>query len=398
MNQLGPIFKQARTESGKSLDDAVKETKIAKKYLVAIENENFDVFPGETYLLGFLRNYSQFLGLDPDEMVLKYHDYKIQEQPAPIEQLTAKSRGGRRSILLVLVILIAAATGLYFVFSGSRDGQFAQRQRRKQVEKTEKENAETAIAKEPFVFDEEEVIRDFEEQDVIQVSWGERTHTISIDGISDDLELSIGDIPFALSTEERVEIDFNRDGRKDLLLRANWLEDGKANITLKKLFQLDGTLEDTVTANDTGGLRSSQEAAAETETAGTGTPEVVIIREDEVLSGIPVAPKSGFQIVSSYEMTPISSNAEALSTAYVAYIPDEGEKVESLLRPGETLSADAEEVLRVLATNAQGLQMQINDVTVKLGQDGAVVAKTVRWYRDPDNSDVFHLIMDEWSE
>jgi cytoskeleton protein RodZ len=64
MNQLGPLFRDARTRSGKSIDDAVRETKIAKKYLVAIENENFDVFPGETYLIGFIRNYSQFLGLD----------------------------------------------------------------------------------------------------------------------------------------------------------------------------------------------------------------------------------------------------------------------------------------------------------------------------------------------
>jgi cytoskeleton protein RodZ len=122
MNQIGPIFRDARTKSGKTIDEASRETKIAKKYLIGIENENFDNFPGETYLIGFIRNYAQFLGLDPDEMIRKYRDYKIQEQPAPIEQLTARPKSNRKYFVLALIVVIVITASLYFSLSG-RKGQ-----------------------------------------------------------------------------------------------------------------------------------------------------------------------------------------------------------------------------------------------------------------------------------
>ncbi len=389
MNQLGPIFRQARNESGKTIDDAVRETKIAKKYLLAIENEDFSIFPGETYLIGFLRNYAQFLGLDPDDMVHKYRDYKIQEQPAPIEQLTAKPRGIRRSLLMVLVVLIVTSATLYFVFSGRRDRQFREQeivdQAKKEEQKPEKPKGEA------FVFDEEEVIRDFWEGEIIEIAWGDRVYRISIDGIKDSLAFSVGDIPFSLSTDERVEIDFNRDGRKDLLMRVNRLNEGMVNLTLRKLFRIDRSLDEAVASE---GRREEGDASP----AGRLTPEVVIIREGEKLESIPVAPGSGFEIVSSYEIAEISSTAEALGTSYLAFIPDQGAKMESLLRIGETVSVTAENELKVMAANARGIQLKVNQVPVNLGKDGAVVSKVIRWYRDPDNSDVFHLVMEDWEK
>ena len=121
MNQLGLIFRDARIKSGKTIEEASRETKIAKKYLIAIENENFDIFPGETYLIGFLRNYAQFLELDSDELVLKYRDFKIQEQPAPIEQLTARPKSSRKFFLIDFFFIIIISGDLYFVLNGKKE-------------------------------------------------------------------------------------------------------------------------------------------------------------------------------------------------------------------------------------------------------------------------------------
>ncbi|KPJ82981.1 MAG: hypothetical protein AMS17_18260, partial [Spirochaetes bacterium DG_61] len=184
MNQLGPLFREARAQSGKSIDDAVKETKIAKRYLLAIENENFDIFPGETYLIGFIRNYSQFLGLDPDEMILKYRDYKIQEQPAPIEQLTAKPRYQKRFILIGVIFVIVISTVLYVLLSSSRE----------RVRKREKEPIATAVEEEKVpkktegvvVFEEEEIIKDFVRGDVIEIPLKNVAYRISIDAIDEN--------------------------------------------------------------------------------------------------------------------------------------------------------------------------------------------------------------------
>ena len=364
MNQLGPIFKEARAESAKSLEDAVKETKIAKKYLLAIENENFDIFPGETYLIGFIRNYSQFLGLDPDEMVLKYRDYKIQEQPAPIEQLTAKTSTLKRFVLIGIIFGIIVSASLYLLLTSDRTKKVKDKEEKVaqvKVEKDKEQEGTSGIT----VFEEEEIIRDFVKGDVIEVPVKNSVHRISIDGIDKNLEFSIEDIPFTLSIDERVEIDFDRDGRKDILLRTNRLGEGSVNLTLKKIFKTESS--DLIIGLTEEGTEGSTEADADEE---IGPPEVVIIKEDELFSDLPVAPKSGFQIVSGYEKTDINAAIRGISTAYVSYSIDEGEKQEKLLKNSEEISFAAKDVVRIMASNARGINIQVNDVSVTLGKGG----------------------------
>jgi cytoskeleton protein RodZ len=386
MDQLGPILKQARVEAGKTIDDAVRETKIARKYLLAIEEENFDIFPGETYLVGFLRNYAQFLGLDPNDIIHRYRDYKIQEQPAPIEQLTAKPRGLRRNLYVLIVFLVVVSASLYFILS-NRGGETTPREKRNKegVAETTAESTNKT-----FVFQEEEVIRNFNKSDVIDIPWAGYTYKISIDGIGESLEFSLDQIPFSLSTDERVEIDFNRDGRKDILIRANRLDTGSVNLTLKRLFNSD--LNELITGD--GGEEGGQGGEAGFK-GGSVTPEVVITREDDILASIPVVPDAGFQILTSYEMTDINATVEAVATAYFAYIVDDTEKQEQLLEKGENLSISAGKVLRVMVGNARGVHMTVNDVTVALGGAGAVAAKVIRWYRDPENGDMYYLMMED---
>ena len=392
MNQLGPIFKEARAESGKSIDDAVKETKIAKKYLFAIENENFDIFPGETYLIGFIRNYSQFLGLDPDEMVLKYRDYKIQEQPAPIEQLTAKTSTLKRFVLMGIIFVIIVSAGLYLLLTSDRERPTKDREKKVAQEEQKEEKEQEEVSGIMF-FEEEEIIRDFIKGDVIEIPIKNSIHRISIDGIGDNLEFSIGEIPFTLSKDERVEIDFDRDGRKDILLRTNRMGEGSVNLTLKKIFKTESS-DLLLGLNEESGEASRQpESAAE-----SGPPEVVIIKEDELFSDIPVAPKSGFQIVSGYEKTAISAAIRGISTAYVSFSTDGGEKEGKLLKNGDDISFTAKDVVRLSASNARGLNVQINDVSVTIGKGGETVAKIIRWYRDSDDSDLYHLIIDDLEE
>jgi cytoskeleton protein RodZ len=384
MNQLGPVFRDSRVQSGKTIDDAVRETKIAKKYLIAIENEDFDIFPGETYIIGFLRNYAQFLGLDPDEMIIKYRDYKIQEQPAPIEQLTARPKNTRRNFLMVFVILVVIGAAIYIIFGG-RDKEQAGK-----IEKEAKEE-EAAVAPEEeqrlIVFEEEEITRDFEKGDLIQMPHKGKDYVISIDGVNEDLGFSIGAIPFSLASDERVEVDFDRDGRKDLLIRTNVIGEGRVNLTMKRLYK-----------TGTGDSEISLEQEETGTGVGGGPPEVAIIKEGGLLSKELIAPKTGFQIVSGYEKAEISTMLRARATVYCGYLTDSEEKKENLLKSGDELPITAKEVLRIMVTNANGVDVEINSIPVALGEGGQVVAKIVRWYRDAEDSDLYHLIIDDWEK
>ena len=62
-------LREARQRGGYSLSDAAHVLRIQEHYLEALEEGRFDRIPGTTYAIGFLRSYSGFLGLDPDEII-----------------------------------------------------------------------------------------------------------------------------------------------------------------------------------------------------------------------------------------------------------------------------------------------------------------------------------------
>lgn len=72
MPELGEILIRAREERGLTLDDAERDTRIARRYLEALEAEAFDVIPAPVFARGFLRSYAQYLGLDPQAIMTLY--------------------------------------------------------------------------------------------------------------------------------------------------------------------------------------------------------------------------------------------------------------------------------------------------------------------------------------
>jgi transcriptional regulator with XRE-family HTH domain len=391
MNEIGTIFKEARARTGKTIEEAVRETKIAKKYLIAIENEDFDVFPGETYLIGFMRNYAQFLGIDPDEVVHRYKDLKIQEQPAPIEQLMVRPVNVKRYVLLVVIALMVIASVIFIVKSQGKGKKVLPQEVFSKAEEEKTQPRENIIA-----FNEEELIRDFLKGDVIEVQQEGVAYRIRIDSIGDNLNFSIGELRFMLSTNERVEIDFDRDGKKDVLMRTNRLGEGKVNLTIKKLYGTGkaGAL------TEAGSEKTVQEGKISPvkKKEAAGSPEVVLIKEEDMLQKVPVAPKTGFQIVSSYEKTEINSVVKASGTCYFGYIVDEEDKKEALLRKGDELRLSAKDIMRIMVANPGVLELNINEIPLSLGKKGEIVAKVVRWYRDADNKDLYHLVIDDWEK
>jgi transcriptional regulator with XRE-family HTH domain len=69
MGELGSWLIRAREARGLTLEDAERDTRISRRYLQALETEQFEVIPAPVYARGFLRSYSQYLGLDPVAML-----------------------------------------------------------------------------------------------------------------------------------------------------------------------------------------------------------------------------------------------------------------------------------------------------------------------------------------
>jgi len=66
---IGAMLTEAREARGITLDQAERETRIQRRYLVALEQEDFAVFPAEVYARGFLRSYAGYLHLNADALL-----------------------------------------------------------------------------------------------------------------------------------------------------------------------------------------------------------------------------------------------------------------------------------------------------------------------------------------
>src|SRR4051812_33983412 len=103
------------------ITDVEAQTKIRAKYLRALENEDFGMLPGATFVKSFLRTYAEFLGLDPHLLV---EEYRIRHDPRDESELTPfarppkgrqRQRPPRRPAWLPLVAAVVLILGLLLV-------------------------------------------------------------------------------------------------------------------------------------------------------------------------------------------------------------------------------------------------------------------------------------------
>lgn len=100
MGDLGTRLVRAREARGLTLEDAERDTRISRRYLQALETEQFQVIPAPVYARGFLRSYSQYLGEDPQEILgLFPRDENDPEPASVINGPDAKGRATRQSPL-----------------------------------------------------------------------------------------------------------------------------------------------------------------------------------------------------------------------------------------------------------------------------------------------------------
>ena len=126
MFEIGPALRQARDRRRLGLDQAEAETKVRARYLRALEEEDFDLLPGPTYVKGFLRTYADYLGLDGRLFVEEYtcrfvdprhEDELLFPRRRPLPAARRRSRRERDVILVALVSITAIAV---LVLMGSR--------------------------------------------------------------------------------------------------------------------------------------------------------------------------------------------------------------------------------------------------------------------------------------
>ena len=119
---IGEELKGKREAKELTLENVIEETGIAKDYIEALENNDFQSFPNKVYARSFLRDYANFLCLDSHKLLLSLEEEFAKIKPVevvepevsePVELPTEKNYLGRTiGIFVVIVVLCILA---YFV-------------------------------------------------------------------------------------------------------------------------------------------------------------------------------------------------------------------------------------------------------------------------------------------
>ena len=118
MFEIGNSLREARLRQGFEFPRIETETKIRGKYLRALEEEQFEVLPGDTYVKGFLRTYADYLGLDGQLYVDEYNSrFTTAEEitAAPSTPRRRRARPVESNLVVVALAGIVAVTVLVVV-------------------------------------------------------------------------------------------------------------------------------------------------------------------------------------------------------------------------------------------------------------------------------------------
>ena len=119
---LGETLRTARIEKNITFEDAERVTRIPRKYLEALELENFGILPAPVYARGFLRSYASYLGLEPKDL-LPFFPVGNVEEPVleSLPEVTEPRTWNPSSLIAIGVVgaLIMLVVALYSLGSDS---------------------------------------------------------------------------------------------------------------------------------------------------------------------------------------------------------------------------------------------------------------------------------------
>jgi cytoskeleton protein RodZ len=364
MTPIGEQLRAARERKGLSLDRVADETNIAKRYLSALEAEDFSVFPGDPYVIGFLRNYSEYLSLPSDELVNGYKNMKIQEQPVPIQELIPKR--GPSPIAVGAAIACAAivvAAALFAIFArGKPAGTELATSRRSPVE-YRVEGA--AFEKRLYVGDS------------LLVAYGNDKYKLLVSRIDDavTIETPVGASRLMLGEEGTIDLDRNNQPEIKVLVSDLSKKDASKGAVVRLEYS----------SAEAALMASAQAPAAAGDQGAAPAAPAAPAPAPQAAPAQAAAPGKPIVLFESAKTTyPFVVSVTFRSSCMFRYEVDKRDRDERYYRKGDTVTVNAQNSIRLWASNAQAVKMTVQasggkSADLDLGGAGEVAVKRIAW-------------------
>ncbi len=360
MENFGAILRNKREEKNISIDMVSRDTAISKHYIEALENERTDVFPSNTYVAGFLRNYCNYLGIDSTYVLKLFNAKLIQETPTPVALLHPKKNYTKRIIIIssaALAFCVAAILLVYYLV-------ILPQQLNEDALKLSKYQGETyALSAIPFQ-------KRLYEGDSLSLRIADETVYLEI---TDTLNALAFETP-ALGKQfvelgEELEIDVDGINGPDFTIFLSDISNTDAKLGAEIRAFLTTQTTGTVLAFET-----SSEIADVSELPTT-LAQTVILEDNRAY--------------------PFTINAAFRDVCLQRYISDRNPSVETLFMSGDELIMQANNAIRLWMSNSNAVTMELiadgRSYDLEVGLPGEVTAQDIRWVKEADG--VYKLVV-----
>jgi len=358
MTPIGDQLRAARERKGLTLERVADETNIAKRYLAALEAEDFGAFPGDPYAIGFLRNYADYLGLSSEELATAFKNMRIQEQPVPIAELIPRRGPSRLAIVGVAAgALVVVAVVLLVALGGRRGADEAKEAARRAP--AEYRVAGSAMEKRLYVGDS------------VLVALDSDTYKILLTRIDDAVTLDTPVGASRLMLGEEGELDLDRNNRPDIKVLVSDLakkDPGKGALIR---------------------IEYQEPRAAEPAAAATPAPDAAAAAAPAPATpAVPVAVAAPGKPAVIFEANkspyPFVVSVTFRGSCLFRYEVDKRDRDERYYRKGETVTVNASNNIKLWTSNAQSAKLTImasggKSADLDLGGAGEVAVKRIAW-------------------
>ena len=351
MESYGELLRKDREEKNLNVDKIAREISIESRYLTGLEDEDNGVFPGEAYMLGFLRNYSNYLELDTDYILKLYNNKKIQESPVP-EGLLIKHRPIKLILAIVIpsVIVVAAAAVITTLLL-----------LKKNVSEDDSVVLSSSSKARQYELDNSKFSQRVYKGDQIIVPTNNGQIVLTVRDTLSSFGLDTPGGVFYTDLAEETEIDINGDSTPDLIVYVSDISSSDES----RGAEISMLLRHSVAMN----------------TQGVNVDEIPF--EADIKSKHPQK-----VILEDNRAYPFTINASFRGSCLFRDKVDNDNSVESYFTRGEVFTANPHNGIRLWISNSNAVKFTIvadsRTFDLDIGAAGQVLVEDIKWIKDSD--------------
>jgi len=365
------------------------DTNISVRFLTKIEADDFTGFPGEPYIVGFIKIYADYLGLDPDSVVATYRQKEsavpsqtgglditgvssstakqdrkedmstsrnaltAEYEGAPEQKPATSKPAGRPKKILGIVVLLIVAAVLVFVAIRLKPREIAAVPDSQAAKSVEYRVEGTPFEKRLFPGDS------------LVIPLGDDVFKLTLDSVDETVNLTTPWGPFKLSIGQQAPIDMNKDAKPDATMTI---------VDYEKNKPASGALLHLEIADN----QSAQPAQAEV----TVPDSVQTPTQQNATQGKASAPTVLFK--SPKGPYPFVVQVSFRGNCMFRYEADRKEWVEKYYLKGENLTFNVNSSLTAWASNAQAAKLVFQasggkTAEMEMGGPGQIAVKKISW-------------------